>query len=135
LKLPAIAAVVTAASATAASAATTAAATAIVLTRAGFVNDHVAAVIFLTVELRDRCIRRIFVSHLYETKPSRTSGLTIVNDVCRFDSTGSRKMFLKIFTRYTKRQVSNVKFIAHFPFLFFSKKRKGRVKTENLWVS
>jgi hypothetical protein len=129
-RLPAVAAAtVSAASAAATSASATSAA--IVLAGASFVNDHIAAVILLAVKLRDRRVRSVFVSHLDKAKAARTARLTIVNDIGRLDSSGGRKMFLQILTCHSKGQVSNVKFITHFPLYFlFSREAKRRAKSD-----
>jgi hypothetical protein len=119
LKLPTIsAAAVTAATAATTSTATAAALATTVFSRTSFVDDHIAAVVFLPVKLRDGCVCSIIVSHFYKTKTARTAGLTIVNDIGRLDGTCRCKIFLQILTSYTKRQVSNVKFITHFPLYF-----------------
>jgi len=99
----------TAASAiTATPAAATTAASAAVFTRAGFVNDHITAVIFLPVKLRDRVIGIVFRGHFHKSKTTRAAGFTVENYVRRFNCTRCRKIIMQILIRYTKREVSNV---------------------------
>src|SRR5262249_23652498 len=99
--------------------------------RAGFIDDHIAAVIFLPVKLGDSCIGSLIIGHFDESKAARTASLTIIDDVGRFYRTGRSKMFLQILTCHAKRQVSNIKFITHFPLYFYCpEKRKRRAKSE-----
>jgi hypothetical protein len=79
--LPAVAAAAVSATTTASAAAMIAAATASVFAWTGFVNNHIAAIIFLSIELSDRGVGRFIVSHFDETKPARTAGLAVVNDI------------------------------------------------------
>ena len=90
------------ATAATAAGAITAAAIAAIFSRAGLVNDHVAAVIFLPVKLGDGRIRLIIRGHLDKTEPTRTPRFAVINDIGRFDCTGGTKMFLQILTRHTK---------------------------------
>lgn len=90
----------TVAAATAAVTAAISAATAIsaastaVFARAGFVDDHAATVVFLTVKLRDGVVGVFVRSHLDEAETARTSRFSIHHYICRFDRSGSGKILL-----------------------------------------
>jgi hypothetical protein len=132
--LPAVAAIAataavtastTVASAAPAAAASSAAVTSTaVIAGAGFVDDQVAAVVFLAVELRDRVVRGIVGGHLDEAEPARAAGLAIHYDVGGINLAGCCKMFLKVFAGDAKRQISYVKFRAHFPLNLSNHKEK-----------
>ena len=107
----AVSAAVTTASTTIAS--TTSAA--IIFAWACFIYDHIAAVVFLAVKLSYRRSRIVVRSHFDKPEATRTSGLTVVNNIGRVYRSGGHKILLQIFARHAKRQISDVKFISHFP--------------------
>ncbi len=104
-----VAASAAATTATASAAITTAAAaTATILAWAGLVDDHIAAVIFLTVELRDRRGRIVIRRHLDKPETARAARLAVHHDIGGLYLAGGRKMLMQIFARHPKRQISYV---------------------------
>src|SRR5688500_6405730 len=65
-----------------------------IFTRLGFIHNDVSPVVFLTVELRDRIIRAVFICHPDKPEPAGTACLSIEHYISRFHSSGRSKVIL-----------------------------------------